>query len=222
MESRRIPLFPLNVVLFPGMPLPLRVFEPRYQEMVRVCRESDRLFGVCLIRSGEEVGGPADPCSVGTTCEILSVTPLGEGRMNLVTVGRKRFKILSLFQERPYLEAEIGFLPDDEPGDLRTLPLQVREAAVRYVNGLFALAGEEPQALTLPDDPEELSHFVGAVLQVAATVRQELLESSVTAARLERELELLEREIEQHAALENVQGNVVRPYRLRTRDISPN
>src|SRR5262249_39608867 len=81
MSTRRVPLFPLNVVLFPGMPLPLHVFEPRYQEMVQACMESDRTFGVCLIRSGQEVGGPADPHPVGTTCEILEASSLGEGRM---------------------------------------------------------------------------------------------------------------------------------------------
>src|SRR4051794_27122666 len=99
---RRIPLFPLNVVLFPGMPLPLHIFEPRYQEMIRHCLQGDLLFGVCLIRSGVEVGGEAEPHSVGTTCETLSVTPLGEGRMSLATVGRDRFRILRLHHDQPY------------------------------------------------------------------------------------------------------------------------
>src|SRR4051794_30925127 len=84
-ESRRIPLFPLGTVLFPGMPLPLHVFEPRYQELVRGCLEGDRTFGGCLIRSGQEVGGPADPYPVGTTCEILQVDRLDGGRLRLAT-----------------------------------------------------------------------------------------------------------------------------------------
>src|SRR5687768_13022946 len=117
MELRRIPIFPLNVVLFPGMLLPLHIFEPRYRQMIRECLESDRTFGVCLIRSGQEVGGPAAPYTTGTTCEIVSVAHLDEGRMNLVTVGGQRFEIRRLFSERPYLEAEIEILPEPDDGE---------------------------------------------------------------------------------------------------------
>jgi hypothetical protein len=192
METRRIPLFPLNTVLFPGMLLPLHVFEERYQEMVRRCMDGDRCFGVSLIREGEEVGGPADPHAVGTTCRILAATPLGEGRLLLNTVGGNRFRIVRLLTgPAPYLEAEVVDLPEDEPGDLGELPERVGAALQEYVRQMLRLYGADAPELEIPRDPKRLSNLVGAVLQVAASVRQELLEESDPAARLQRELGLL-------------------------------
>src|SRR5438445_505939 len=83
-------LFPLQVVLFPGMVLPLRVFEERYKQMIGRCLETNEGFGVVLIREGQEVGEPATPFDVGTLAEIASVERLPGGMMNLVTVGTRR------------------------------------------------------------------------------------------------------------------------------------
>src|SRR5579862_7241848 len=176
METRRIPLFPLNVVLFPGMPLPLHVFEPRYQVLVRHCLEGDRTFGVCLIRSGPEVGGDAEPFEIGTTCEILETNPVGEGRMQLLTIGRERFRIHRLYRgDQPYLEGEVEELTE-EPGELRDLPGRVRDTVAEYIAGLLALQGEREREFTLPADPVLLSYVVGAVLQIEPARLQQLLE----------------------------------------------
>jgi Lon protease-like protein len=222
MSTRRIPLFPLHTALFPGMSLPLHVFEPRYQELVRRCLEADRLFGVCLIRSGEEVGGPAEPYAVGTTCEILSVTPLGNGRMHLSTVGRETFRVLRLFHERPYTEAEIEVLPPGAPGVPGDLPERVRECAARYIRGLLVLHGEPDTSFDLPTDPYVLSCLVGSVLQVPLAVRQELLETGIVEERLRRELELLEAALHEQDALLRERARIVRPFAVPRGGLSPN
>jgi len=211
METRRIPLFPLNLVLFPGMPLPLHVFEPRYREMVRQCLAGDRTFGVCLIRSGEEVGGPADPYSVGVTCEILAVERLDGGRINLVTVGRSRFRVDRLLSERAFLEAEVTLLSENAEAP-EELAERVRSLTRTYLRSLFRLAGETERTLDLPAEPGALSWTVGALLQVPLPVRQELLECSTTALRLEYEAALLEAELQRHRALGD-QPSRARPFR---------
>lgn len=218
----RIPLFPLHVVLFPGMALPLHIFEPRYQLMIRRCLEGDRTFGVCLIQSGEEVGAPAVPCTVGTTCEILTAEPLAEGRMNLSTVGRQRFRVLRVHHSEPYLEADIEPLPDESGPEAERLAPQVQEAAIAYIRTLLAAGGEENPQFRLPDDPVALSHLVGAVLQVSPAVRQELLAEDCVVSRLHRELKLLEEETEKLPALRDSEPNVARPFSVDPRRLSPN
>lgn len=195
MPVQRIPIFPLNVVVFPGMALPLHIFEPRYQLMTRRCLDGDRTFGVCLIRSGLEVGASAEPYPVGTTCEIVASEPLGDGRWNLHTVGRRRFRILELFQDEPYLQADVEFLaPETVPEELADLPERVRAATEGYVRAILSANGLAYRDLELPQDPLQLSYLVGAVLQGDPRERQELLEIDEVGARLEREAVLLEQE----------------------------
>ncbi len=105
-----LPLFPLDLVLLPGTPLPLHIFEPRYKEMIGECLANQAPFGV--VRATEE--GFAE---VGCTAEIVSVTKeYPDGRMDLVAEGRQRFEVLELNRERSFLQAEIRFMPD-ESGD---------------------------------------------------------------------------------------------------------
>src|SRR5438128_2047759 len=93
--SMDLRLFPLNTVLFPGMRMPLHIFEERYKIMVRECMEEDAPFGIVLIRSGVEVGGGAVPHSLGTTARIMQVEYLDEGRLNLFAIGERRFRIIA-------------------------------------------------------------------------------------------------------------------------------
>ncbi|MCI0849057.1 MAG: LON peptidase substrate-binding domain-containing protein, partial [Chloroflexi bacterium] len=85
-----LPLFPLNLVLFPGMDLPLHIFEQRYRDMIGECLDKDAPFGVVLIKEGVEVGDPADPERIGTSTRILSSEILDQGRMNILTRGERR------------------------------------------------------------------------------------------------------------------------------------
>src|SRR2546422_11144758 len=91
-----LPLFPLHVVLFPGLPLPLHIFEPRYRLMVGRCLEASSAFGVVLIRAGREVGEPATPYSVGTTAQIVRHERLADRRLNLLCVRRPRLRLPQL------------------------------------------------------------------------------------------------------------------------------
>ena len=113
-----LPLFPLNTVLFPGMILPLHIFEERYKLMIERCLDEERPFGVLLIREGKEVGGTAVPHTVGTTTLIASVTRADGGRMNIITIGLERFRLRTLRRERPYLvgNAEPWPLADGDYG----------------------------------------------------------------------------------------------------------
>ena len=114
-EVRRLPLFPLNVILFPNGALPLHVFEERYKLMIQRCLGADSRFGVVLIRSGPEVGGPAEPHSVGTVALVTQFRRLDDGRMLLSVAGQQRFRIEEVTQLDPYLEAEVELL-DREDG----------------------------------------------------------------------------------------------------------
>ena len=196
LEVQELPLFPLNVVLFPGMALPLHVFEERYKEMIGRCLEANEGFGVVLIREGQEVGDPATPFEVGTVARIASVERLPDGRMNLVTVGARRFRCIEHLQDRPYRVARVTWLEDETPAADAAAKLadEVREAVEAYLRAVYALAEQPRRAITFPDDVTMLSFQVGAVLQIAAEERQRLLETTDTEARLRQELALLRRE----------------------------
>ncbi len=194
MATKRIPLFPLNVVLFPGMVLPLVIFEPRYQAMLDRCLAEDRLFGVCLIRSGREVGSGAVPWDVGTVAEIV-LTEVGEaGRRQIHAIGRRRFRVLELFHEQPYLEADVEFLSPEDPADLGDLPALALERSRAYLGALLSANGVEGRDVDLPEDPLVLSYLVGALLQGDLLERQKMLEEQDLAARLRAQIDALERE----------------------------
>jgi Lon protease-like protein len=129
--SSLLPLFPLDVVLFPGTPLPLHIFEPRYKEMIGECLERKGPFGVVL--AAEQ--GIAE---IGCTAEIVAVTKQHpDGRIDIVSEGRKRFEVLHLNQERSFLRAEVLLLEDEpsvaSPGET--------DRAVRFHSQILKLAG---------------------------------------------------------------------------------
>jgi Lon protease-like protein len=192
-----LPLFPLNTVLFPRMVLPLHIFEERYKQMVADCLESRSPFGVALIESGEEVGGPAVPYAVGTTAEIARVERLEEGRMNLVTVGRKRFRIVDHIHTKPYIVARVEWWPLEpcEPEALEEQAQRVAALFAEYFRLQNLLAGGWRRSVGLPGDPERLADLVGWRLDVEMPRKQELLEAPTVCDRLEREAALLGEEI---------------------------
>ncbi|HLI26663.1 MAG TPA: LON peptidase substrate-binding domain-containing protein [Chloroflexota bacterium] len=192
-DEQELALFPLQVVLFPGMALPLHIFEERYKLLMARCLERGEQFGVVLIREGFEVGEPAEPYAVGTEALLHRVERLPEGRFNLVVVGGRRFRCVEHLQERPYRVARVAWLPEDEAADA-ALAAEVRAAAHEYIDAAYALAQQPRRAIHLADDPRVMSYQVGALLQIAAQERQALLEESRLAARLRHELLLLRRE----------------------------
>jgi len=194
-NERTLPLFPLNTVLFPGLLLPLHIFEERYKLMIGACLVTDRVFGVSLIRSGQEVGEPAEPFEVGTFARIVDVERLPDGRMNLVAIGVQRYRLLKILEQKPFLVGQVEPFPrvvePIESGLSSTLGERFRE----YVRELRAgdAAGEPPQ---LSDDPEILSFQLAGGLGISARARQELLELESTAERLRRLLVIVQRERE--------------------------
>ena len=158
-----IPLFPLDVVLFPGTPLPLHIFEPRYKEMIAECLSEQRTFGV--VRVVEQ--GLAE---VGCTAEIITVVKeYPDGRLDLVTEGRQRFELVRVNQERSFLQAEV-LLIHDEPG---TPPQADTLRAIQLHSELLAIAGAKQD---LSDaDPALLSFYLAGSLPLDLDFKQKLL-----------------------------------------------
>jgi Lon protease-like protein len=193
-----LPLFPLNTVLFPGMPLPLHIFEYRYREMIAFCSENEKEFGVVLIKEGTEVGEPATPFEVGTMARIIGIDRLEDGRMNIVTVGTRRFRVLNVSPDKKsYIVGDIEPLPDEnvaEDPNVARLAEEVGGLLRRYAALVQAGLEQDLTPLELPGDPEALSYLAGGTLRIRNRERQRLLELPSTAQRLELEKEIFERE----------------------------
>lgn len=112
LDVRRLPMFPLGSVLFPGLGLPLRVFEPRYREMMADCLDGDRSFGVVLIERGSEVGGGEVRLRVATVAEILDVSLQDDGTLGVFAVGTGRVEVLEWLPDDPYPAAIVAPLRD--------------------------------------------------------------------------------------------------------------
>ena len=192
-ELAELPLFPLNLVLFPGMPLPLHIFEERYKAMVGDCMRRDAPFGVALIRSGPEVGGPAEPHRVGTTARVLRSELLEQGRMNIVTKGERRYEIIEITQQEPYVAALVRLLDEPVGEGFGGVTPELAEEYAKLIRGLLTLSGGYASQVPVPEDPVELSYVIAANLDAPAPVRQELLEAATAGDRLNRLAPLLKR-----------------------------
>jgi Lon protease-like protein len=200
--SDMLPLFPLSTVLFPGMRLPLHVFEDRYRQMVAdlLAGPEPRRFGVIAIRKGREVGpdGVTALHEIGCVAAVRKAEPREDGRYDLQAVGTDRFRLVRLDNSRPYFQAEIEELPDrpDEAADT-TAAYAVRrvQAAFRgYLNALADRGGGVISIAELPDEPTLLSYVIGAAMIIDLPDRQSLLAAPDTLSRLRIERSLLTRE----------------------------
>ncbi len=196
--SRHLPIFPLNTVLFPGATLELRIFEPRYKQMLKECMDADRRFGVALIRSGQEVGGHAEPYNIGTVVRIQGIEAPTRTGLPIEVVGERRFKIVSLDRSKSYLSAEVEMFDDTEsntpPSDLVRYG---RRAARHFVGLLLSARGAYSAGMTVPSDPVALSYFMGIVAAEAPLrARQRILDADGLALRLQAGIALLEEESE--------------------------
>jgi Lon protease-like protein len=170
-----LPIFPLELVLLPGVPLPLHIFEPRYKEMIAECLEQKKPFGI--VRASEE--GVAD---VGCTAEIVSVTKKYEdGRMDIMTRGVERFEVLEVNEERSFLQAEISMVRDeDDEGGKPAAPLI--EQAVRLHAEIAKLAGAD---ISADDRAANLSFLLAGSLPLDLDFKQNLLATLSETKRLE-------------------------------------
>ena len=174
---QRLPLFPLNVVLFPGSQLPLHIFEQRYRLMIGRCIEEQKPFGVVLIREGEETNDIAVPHLTGTLADIESAYRLEDGRMYIVSVGRQRFHINYPLTVDPYLVGMVSLL-DDQPGDA-DLAQSLRGVCAEYRRLISAATGMRTPELELPLEPVALSYALADMMQVALPIKQQWLEQTV-------------------------------------------
>ena len=194
-RQRRLPLFPLNTVLFPNASLPLQIFEERYKLMLRECMESDNRFGVALIRKGPEVGGPAVPHDIGTVAHITQVNRIDGDRFFVAAVGVQRFMVLNITQREPFLAAEVELLEDTNPTSESSEDLvhEVTDAFSNYAQASVGISGGWVSQTRVPSDPEALSYHIANTIQMDLGEKQRLLEQESAASRLTAELELLKR-----------------------------
>lgn len=192
----RLRLFLLNTVLFPGQTMQLVVFEPRYHQLVRECLETGEPFGIALIRSGVEVGGPAVPFNIGTTARIENATPLPDGRTALAVTGERRFIVTRLEDDQPYPSATVEYLPTSEVAEPASLSAGAQAGAAGLYREALRLrevaTGQYERALDVPEGAEALADAIGALGLGAPADRQRLLEADDVSVRLQRATQLLE------------------------------
>ena len=186
-----LPLFPLSVVLFPGMDLPLHIFEERYKAMIGECIDREEPFGVVLVREGQEVGDPAEPFSIGTAARIIRVESLAEGRMNILTRGEQRFETVQITQRLPHLAGQVRYLEERAGGIPSENVAEISREYATFLRNLSAMAGGWSARPEVPQDPVRLSYGVAANLDLPRPVRQELLELPSAGERLQRLLPLV-------------------------------
>jgi len=176
MRPERIPLFPLNVVLFPGERLPLHIFEPRYRRMVRECLEAKSLFGVLLAL-------PDGVVRVGCTAEIVEVMKRYEdGRMDILTFGREPFRVLELFSDDPLLEGRIDYLENEPSSPEASTQIRLIES---YEICHTLLSSEMPRNFQeLAHD--HLAYAIAAALPLELLWKQLILELRSEEERRER------------------------------------
>ena len=197
--SETLPLFPLGTVLFPGLLLPLHIFEERYRQLVRDLQDGPepRRFGVLAIRQGRETGvdGIQALHEIGCTATLRQVKQLEDGRYDIVTVGTDR--LAGLDDSKPYLQGQVDLLPE-ETGDSAGAALAarvVKDAFRAYLSTLAERGVTQISAPELPDDPVTLSYLVGASMIIDLSDRQTLLAEPDALRRLVAERSLLSREL---------------------------
>jgi Lon protease-like protein len=213
-------MFPLNAVLFPGVVVPLHVFEDRYRAMIRdllaVPDPADRLFGVVAIREGYEVGdhGMQSAHRVGTLVQLTGIEPYDDGRFDIEVTGRQRLHLQTMHTSGEYFTAEVDLL--DERGEAAVPATRAAEEAVRalevferYRTLLGDLRGAPVLSGSLPRDPEFLSYSLAATCLLTLRERQELLEAETAAERLAMLAHQLRQEIRAMRALPSLPATEV-------------
>ncbi len=198
--SATLPLFPLGTVLFPGLVLPLHIFEDRYKQLVRdlLDEQEPRRFGVIAIRSGRETGvdGVSALHEVGCTATVREIAEADDGQFDIVTVGTDRFRLRRLGDRRPYLTGEVEMLdePTGEESAARLAAVAVQRGFRGYLNVLADRGAAMISVPDVPDEPVLLSYLVAASMIIELAARQELLVQPDAVSRLSAERVLLARE----------------------------
>ena len=187
---QELPLFPLPVVLFPGVPLPLHIFEPRYRQMLLDIRLGKNLFGLSYFDPTTSENEMPPTGHVGCVAEVTETQTFPDGRSNILTIGVIRYRIESYVESgEPYLVAQVSYF-EDEDEDEELLAAPAREVAETFTRIAQAVRTINDERATLPDisntEPQRLSFLVAAAMEIDAEVKQEMLELRSTSERLER------------------------------------
>ena len=195
-----LPLFPLPLVLFPGVPLPLHIFEPRYRQMLDDIRVTNNLFGVSYFDSTTSERELPAVGEVGCVAEVTEAQTLPDGRSNILTVGVVRYRIESYVERGdPYYVARVSYFEDDDEDDgaLVKASENVADTFTRIARAVRTINDER---VNLPDisgtEPQRLSFLVAAAMEVEVEMKQELLELLSTLERLERLQVMLNQAVE--------------------------
>lgn len=194
-----LPIFPLSIVLFPGVPLPLHIFEQRYRQMLNDIRVSNNLFGVSYIDSSTSQQEVPPAGHIGCVAEVSETQTLPDGRSNILTVGVIRYRIEEYLERGdPYLVARVSFF-EDEDDDNELLRNSSREVAETFTRIARAVRIINDERANLPDisgtEPQQLSFLVAAAMEVDTDLKQELLEMRSTSERLRRLRDMLARAV---------------------------
>ena len=192
-----IPLFPLDLVLFPYMQLPLHIFEERYKEMVNRCVRESLPFGIVLATGTSAITGNVETSDVGCTARISRVERLPDGCMNIEVVGERRFRILDTHEQQSYRTGVIESFEDvsADPTATLTAAIEVRQLLHEFLSRMLSSRGETVPDFDLPDQPEHLSFTAAWALLMDNDKKQALLSAPDTAARLATEREILQGEV---------------------------
>lgn len=185
-----LPLFPLPVVLFPGVPLPLHIFEPRYRQMLIDIQLSNNMFGLAYFDPTISENEVPPAGHVGCVAEVTETQTFPDGRSTIMTLGVIRYRIESYVERGdPYLVAQVSYFEDDEE-DESQLSATAREVAETFTRIAQAVRTINDERASLPDisdtEPQRLSFLVAAAMEIEADVKQELLELRSTSKRLEQ------------------------------------
>lgn len=198
--TENLPLFPLGTVLYPGLVLPLHIFEDRYKQLVRdlVTGPEPRRFGVIAIREGRETGvnGVAALHEIGCTATLRDVTEVEDGDYDIVSVGTDRFRLRELDESRPYLTGDVEILAEPV-GDEAAAGLAAAAVGQAFRAYLDAIADQGTATISVPELPEEpilLSYLVAASMIIELNDRQGLLDQADALSRLNAERAMLTRE----------------------------
>lgn len=194
---RELPLFPLPVVLFPGVPMPLHIFEPRYRRMLEDIQLRDNLFGLSYFDASASESSVPPVGHIGCVAEVTEIEPMPDGRSNILTLGLIRYRVEAYLEHGdPYLVGAIRLF-EDEPEDAESLSLDAQEVSTLFQRIALAVRVINDERASLPEipdvDPEQLSFLVAAAIEIDTDVKLELLETRSTSERLKRLRDLLAR-----------------------------
>jgi Lon protease-like protein len=195
-ETLELPLFPLDTVLFPGMALPLHIFEERYLWMVNECLEGNRQFGVIMTAPAAEGESTTTAHRIGTSALITQVERHDDGRIDIVTAGLERFRVLDLLRTEPYIVGRIEPFPleDTKSPELVRLVRAASALFVQYLRLAGEVLGTVIRVESAPRDASTLAYMMAIALQVSNEEKQQLLSISSLPTLLWKESSILSRE----------------------------